>query len=137
MQSAVTIERQLPANMTAAATYTNAHGVHLFRSNGINAPLAGTGVAPIAGRGPMFLMQSDGIYNQNQFIANVNARVNPSVSMFGFYVLNHAAGNNAMLGVLLVLNHPFSTEARLERAAHAALLKSSWPARHSGCMPSS
>src|SRR6185436_12894723 len=39
LQSALTVERQLPANSTLAVTYTNSHGLHLFRSEDINAPL--------------------------------------------------------------------------------------------------
>ena len=38
LQSAVTIERQLPANTTMAVTYTNSHGLHLLRSEDINTP---------------------------------------------------------------------------------------------------
>ena len=56
LQSAVTIERQLPANTTMAVTYTNSHALHLLRSEDINAPLPGTynpgvansGVFPLA-----------------------------------------------------------------------------------------
>lgn len=106
MQSAITIERQLPANTTIAATYTNAHGLHLFRSDDINAPLPGTynaavpgsGVFPLSGKGPVLLMESSGLYNQNQFIANVNTKVKPAVSLFGFYVLNHALSNTDGIG---------------------------------------
>ncbi len=75
LQTALTVERQLPANTTLAVSYTNSHGVHMFRSNAIDR---------------VFVMESTGIYNQNQLIANVNARVNPSFSLFGFYVLNKA-----------------------------------------------
>lgn len=39
IQSAVTLERQLPAHTTLATTYTNSHGVHMLRSTDINAPL--------------------------------------------------------------------------------------------------
>jgi len=42
MQSALTFERQLSASTAFAVTYTNSHGVHLFRSQDINAPLPGT-----------------------------------------------------------------------------------------------
>ena len=106
MQSAITVERQLPANTTIAATYTNAHGLHLFRSDDINAPLPGTynaaipgsGVFPLPGKGPVLLMESSGLYNQNQFIANVNTKVKPAVSLFGFYVLNRARSNTDGIG---------------------------------------
>jgi len=38
-------------------------------------------------------MTSSGLYNQNQFIANVNSKVNPAVSLFGYYVFNKASSN--------------------------------------------
>src|SRR5579885_583048 len=44
MQSAVTLERQLPHNTTLAVTYTNSHGMHMLRSEDINAPLPGSGL---------------------------------------------------------------------------------------------
>jgi hypothetical protein len=101
MQSSLSVERQLPAHTTLALTYTNSRGVHVFRSEDINAPLpgtyirgvAGTGVFPYGQPGPIFLMESSGIYKQNQLIANVNTRVNAGFSIFGFYVLNKAMSN--------------------------------------------
>src|SRR5215469_10097950 len=35
MQSAVSLERQLPFNTTAVITYANSHGLHLLRSQDI------------------------------------------------------------------------------------------------------
>ena len=101
MQSAVTLERQLPGNTTLAVTYTNSHGLHLLRSQDINAPLPGTfdpqipgsGVFPFNRPGPIFLMESSGLYNQNQLIVNVNSRVNKDISLFGSYVFNRALSN--------------------------------------------
>lgn len=101
IQSAIAIERQLPANTTLAVTYANSHGLHLLRSADINAPLpgtfdpqiAGSGVFPLGRPGPVFLMESSGLYNQNQLIANVNSRVNRDVSLFGSYVFNRALSN--------------------------------------------
>ena len=52
IQSAVSLERQLPFKTTIAITYANAHGLHMLRSE----------VRP----GPVFLMESSGLYNQNQ-----------------------------------------------------------------------
>src|SRR5262249_34243414 len=66
---------------------TNSHGMHLLRSAVINAPLS-----------PVFLMESSGIYNQNQLIANVNAKINGGLSLFGFYVLNYARSNTDGIG---------------------------------------
>jgi Carboxypeptidase regulatory-like domain len=106
MQTAITLERQLPRNTTFAVTYTNSHGLHVFRSEDINAPLPGTynsnisgsGVFPAGRPGPIFLMESAGLYNQNQVISNVNAKVNSGLSLFGFYVFNKAMSNTDGLG---------------------------------------
>jgi hypothetical protein len=100
MQSAVTLEQQLPAKTTFALTYTNSHSVHQYRSNDINAPLpgtynpnvAGSGTYPFGYPGALFLMESSGLYNQNQIIANVTTRLS-SASIFGFYVFNKAMSN--------------------------------------------
>ena len=106
MQSSVTLERQLPWNTTLAVTYTNSHGLHQLLTNDINTPLPGTylqgvpgsGVFPLGEPNPLFLMQSSGLYNQNQLVVNVSARVNPAFSIFGFYVLNRAMSNTDGLG---------------------------------------
>ena len=106
IQTAVTLERQLPRNTTLAVTYTNSHGLHVFRSEDINAPLPGTydpnvrgsGVFPAGRPGPIFLMESAGLYNQNQVISNVNAKVNSGLSLFGFYVFNKAMSNTDGFG---------------------------------------
>jgi len=118
MQSALTLERQLPANTTLAVTYTNSHALHLLRSEDINAPLPGTynalvqnsGVFPLGHPGPLFLMESAGLYNQNQLIANVNAKVNAGFSLFGFYVLNRAHSNTDGVGTFPANPYDFSGE---------------------------
>ncbi len=86
MQSALTVERQVASNTTVSVTYTNSHGLHMLRSAEFNAP------------GPVYLMESSGLYNQNQLITNVNARLNNNVSLFGYYTLNHAMSNTDGLG---------------------------------------
>jgi hypothetical protein len=96
-QTALTIERQLPKNTTVSLTYTNLRGVHTLRSRNINAPLPGTynplvpdsGSRPYGG-GNLYLYESTGTFRQNQFIVNVNARVSPRLSLFGYYVWNKA-----------------------------------------------
>ncbi|MGA3185729.1 MAG: TonB-dependent receptor [Bryobacteraceae bacterium] len=102
MQSAITLERQLPANTTLAVTYTNSHGLHELRSFDINAPLPGTypgnPVYPMGNPDPVLLMTTSGLYNQNQLITNVNSRMNSTVSLFGFYMLNKAMSNTDGLG---------------------------------------
>jgi hypothetical protein len=94
LQSALTLERQLPKNTTLALTYTNVHALHVLRSADINAPLPGTGAYPYPGQGPIFLMTASGLYNQNQFIANVNSKINGAVSFYSTWVLNRALSNS-------------------------------------------
>jgi hypothetical protein len=105
MQSAVGFERQMPLGTTLAISYANSHGVHMLRSQDINAPWPGTSAAapgsgafPLGRPGPVFLMESAGLYNQNQLILNVNSRVNRSLSLTGSYVYNHAMSNTDGLG---------------------------------------
>src|SRR5581483_4628853 len=88
MQSSVSVERQLPLKTTLALTYINSHGLHTLRQRDINAPLpgtytgiAGSGVFPYPGVGAIYEMESAGLYNQNQFMANVNSRVTNNISL--------------------------------------------------------
>ncbi len=102
MQSALSFERQLPHNTTIAVTYANTHGLHILRSQDINAPLPGTydplaparAVYPLGAAGPVFQVESSGLYNQNQLITNFNTKVNKNVSMFGSYVWNRARSDS-------------------------------------------
>src|SRR5579885_1060242 len=101
MQSAIGIERQLPFNTTIATTFTYSRAMHLLRARDINAPLPGTfnpaipgsGVRPYGDIGNLFQYESTGILNQNQWITNVNSRLNRNISLFAFYVLGYAHSN--------------------------------------------
>lgn len=137
LQSSVTLERQLPANTTLAVTYTNSRGLHILRSNDINAPLPGSGVFPLGQPNPLFLMESSGIYNQNQLIANVNAKVNAGFSLFGFYVLNKAMSSSDGLGTFPANPYnysgeygPASTDVR-HRATMGGSVNTRWNVRFS------
>ena len=110
LQSALTVERQLPAHTTIAATYTNSRGVHLLRSNDINAPLPVSGLLPLGRSGPVFLMESSGTYSQRQFIANVSTKMNRSVSLFGSYVLNRARSDTDGVGTYPANPYDYSGE---------------------------
>jgi hypothetical protein len=112
LQSAMTLERQLPKNTTLAVTYTNVHSLHILRSEDINAPLAGTysgpntGVYPYPDHGPIFLMTSSGLYNQNQLVANLNSKLNSAVSLYATWVLNKAQSNSD--GLTTFPGNPYS-----------------------------
>jgi hypothetical protein len=105
LQSAVGVERQLPGNTTVSVNYTNTHGLHELLTRDINAPLPGTytgvpgsGVFPYGNMGPIDEIESDGLYNQNQLITNINTRVKPNVSLWGYYSLSYARSNTDGVG---------------------------------------
>jgi carboxypeptidase family protein len=118
MQSAVSFERQLPFNTTAAITYANSHGLRLLRSQDINAPLpgtrdplvAGSGMFPLGKPGPVFQMESTGRYNQHQLITNVNARINKDISLTGSYTLNWAMSDTDGVGTFPAKPYDFTGE---------------------------
>jgi hypothetical protein len=101
MQAAIGVERQLPFSTTVAATFTNTHAIHLLRSRNINAPLDGTydsslpnsGVRPYGNAGNILLYESSGVMDQNQFMVNINSRVNRSISVGAYYVLGYTNSN--------------------------------------------
>lgn len=98
LQSAITVERQLTKNTTLAATYANTRGFRELHLMDTNAPLAGTynpavpdsGVFPLGHPGPVFTMESSGVFTQNVLSVNVNSKVSQTISLFGNYNLNRA-----------------------------------------------
>ena len=117
IQSAIGIERQIPANTTISVNYTFSHGEHLLLSRNINAPLPGTyagaegsGVYPFPSQGPIYEMESAGLYNQGQLIMNVNSRVNSRISLFGFYVYGFVNSDTDGVGTFPANQYNFSGE---------------------------
>jgi len=94
MQSAAGVERQLAKGTTLAVTYINSYGEHQLFLRNANAPLPGTypvdPVRPFGGTGNIYQYDSEGIFRQNQVIANVRTNIGSKLSLFGFYTLNYA-----------------------------------------------
>jgi hypothetical protein len=94
MQTAVGIERQLAKSTTLAVTYINSYGEHQFFLRNANAPLPSTYPAnpqrPFGGTDNIYQYDSEGIFRQNQLIANFRTNVGAKLSLFGFYMLNYA-----------------------------------------------
>jgi hypothetical protein len=104
IQSAASVERQIAKGATVAVTYLNSRGVHQFLSENINAPLPGTfnpadpasGTRPLgASTGNVYQYVSEGLFKQNQIIANVRYSMGAKLSLFGFYVLNYSNADAA------------------------------------------
>ena len=95
IQSAASLERQVTKSTNITVSYLNSRGVHQFLSLVANAPLPG---GPGSGPAPnMFVYQyaSEGIFKQNQLIANFNIRAGARLSLMGYYTLNYANGNTS------------------------------------------
>lgn len=98
MQSAISLERQLPKNISVALTYMDTRGVHQLYERNINAPLPGTfvlgnpssGIRPYGDVGDIYAYQSDGIFRQKQLILNSSVRVGSRLNIFGYYSYGHA-----------------------------------------------
>jgi hypothetical protein len=108
MQSALAFERQLPLNTTAALTYANSHGLHVaLGEHCVRRALGGPET--------VFLMESSGLYNQNQLILSVNSLVNRNLSLNGSYAYNRADSNTDGLGTFPA--KPYSMDGEYGPAA--------------------
>ncbi|HSE31545.1 MAG TPA: TonB-dependent receptor [Pyrinomonadaceae bacterium] len=98
MQAVVSVERQLPHNVTIATSYINVRTLHVLRTRPVNAPLPGTfnplvpgsGVRPLGVNNNIFEYESTGRFNQNQLIVNLNSRFHRNFSLTAYYVLAKA-----------------------------------------------
>lgn len=98
LQSALSIERQLPLSLVLSMTFINTRTVHALRLRNINAPLPGTadlslgnsGIRPLPNAGDVFEYESSGIFRQNQLLINLRNRVNRRISFVATYNLSWA-----------------------------------------------
>jgi hypothetical protein len=109
LQGGAGLERQLNRNATLSVTYLGSHGVHQILMRDINAPVPGTypfgqpqdGVRPyqnfgqVPDVGNIYQFESDGIFNQNQVITNLNLRMGSKLMLFGYYTLSFANGDTS------------------------------------------
>ena len=84
IQENVGIDQQLFTNATASVNYQHIHGAHQFNSDVPNYATASTS-EPL-----QYQYQSEGDFNQNQLIVNINVRGFHNSSIGGFYALNFA-----------------------------------------------
>jgi hypothetical protein len=88
IQTALSVERQLPFKTTFSATYINAQTRRLLRSRNVNAPVGG--VRPNPSADDIFQYESTGRFSQNQLIFNVRSNFVEGVSIFANYALSKA-----------------------------------------------
>ena len=106
-QIGASIERQLTKTVTTTATYLHSYGVHQLVTRNANAYLPGTYVVgaetqptsrPVSALGIVNEFYPEAVFKQNQMILNVNARISPKFSLFGFYNLSFANTNSSSNG---------------------------------------
>jgi hypothetical protein len=94
MQTAIGVERQVARSTTVAVTYINSYGEHQLFLRNANAPFPGTypldPIRPFGGTDNIYQYDSEGIFRQNQVIANFRTSIGTKLSLFGFYTLNYA-----------------------------------------------
>jgi len=93
MQAAASLERQITKAATLSLTYLNSYGEHALFIRNINAPVNGVRPLPQYGNDNVYQYESEGIFRQNQLIANMRVSVGKKVSLFGFYTLGYANSN--------------------------------------------
>ncbi len=130
LQAVFSVERQLPHNLTVAASYINIRTLHVLRTRQLNAPLPGTFIPGIAGTGVrpldcadfippdinpstrcnVFQYESSGRYNQNQFIVNMSSRLGRAGTLNAYYVLGKANSDTDGSGTFAADPYNFITE---------------------------
>jgi hypothetical protein len=118
MQTAISVERQLPYRITLSASFISARTLHVLRSRNVNAPLPGTfvpgvpgsGVRPFPGLGNIFQYESSGVFNQNQLIVSLNNRFSRKFTLFATYTLNDASSDTDGAGSFPINQYDLSTE---------------------------
>ena len=106
LQTAVSLERQVSKTITVTASYLNSRGFRQLLTRNINAPLPGTfdpgdpasGVRPDGTSNNIYQYESEGVFRQNQLIANANIRAGARLSLFGYYTLNNVHSNVSSSG---------------------------------------
>lgn len=103
-QLGASIERQLTKTVTVTGTYLHSFGVHQMVTRDANpyTPVPGTtyynqstGPRLNPNLGIIQEYYPEAVFKQNQMILNVNARISPKLSFFGFYNLSFANTNGA------------------------------------------
>jgi hypothetical protein len=93
LQSAIGLERSLPANTVVSTTYSYTRGLHILRSRNLNAPDPVTGIRPF-GSDSVFLYEATGNYRQNRLITTIRTRFARGISLFGYYAINKASSDS-------------------------------------------
>jgi hypothetical protein len=118
IESALSIERQLPLNSTLTLTYLNLRTLHVLRTRNINAPLAGTfmpenpgsGVRPLGEMGNIYQYESSGTFKMNRLEVVFATRFNKKFSLNAVYGLGKAKSDTDGVNSFPANQYNLSTE---------------------------
>ena len=117
MQTAISLERQLPYNIGLSINFINTRTLHVLRSRNINAPVPGSitaatpgGVRPFGNIGNIFQYESTGRFNQNQLIVSLNSRLSQNYTIRATYTYNRARSDTDGAGTFPSNQYDLSTE---------------------------
>jgi hypothetical protein len=85
-QVGVGVDQQLPKNLVLAVNYLHSRGWHNLRSRDI----ASSWIASEQAASAVYLYESSGVFQQDQLVTSLNARINPRISVTGSYTLGKA-----------------------------------------------
>ena len=118
LQAIISLERALPHNFTASATYSRSRTLHLLRRHAINAPLPGTftpgvpgsGIRPLGNANNYFQYESTGRFEQNQLIVTLGSRLSRNVTFNINYTLSKSNSDTDGAGTFAANPYDFSRE---------------------------
>jgi hypothetical protein len=118
MQTAISLERQLPFKTTLSVSFIAARTLHALRTRNVNAPViirnsAGEIVShtrPVPNAGDIFQYESDGRFNQTQMVVTLNNRLSSRFSFFANYTLNRAMSDTDGVGTFPADDYDLSAE---------------------------
>lgn len=123
-QVAVGVERQFPRGLSMAVNYAGTWGIHQLLTRDINAPLPTTfnSVAEAIGprpfgnaAGDIYQYEGSGVFRQHQIIVSFNAKINRTISVFGYYLYNRAMSDTDGAGTMP--SNPYDLRTDYGRAA--------------------
>ncbi len=116
VQTALSIERQLPSRTNLSISYIGSRTLHLLRARNINAPVCPLQIncnnapRPDPTRGNIYQYESSGVVNQNQLVVGLRSTVSAKVSVFGNYRLGFANGDSDGAGSFPAYSYDLTDE---------------------------
>jgi len=116
IQTALSVERQLPSRTTLSVSYISAKTLHLLRARNVNAPICPLQIncnnapRPDPTVGNIYQYESSGVLNQNQLIIGLRATPSAKFSLFGNYRLGFANGDTDGAGSFPAYSYDLSDE---------------------------